>query len=342
MLAHEAEFTIKEGAIGLPYVSHDIGSFLGPPTQSGCNGTLGHTSHLPDDLYVRWVQFGTFQPLDRLHSHHGDRLPWEYPGAAEQAATAFLRLRERLVPHLYTLARAAYDKGLPMTRALYYQWPELEDAYQHPTHYLLGDDLLIAPVTTAGNPASTSVWIPPGTWVDYFTGEILTGPATVTRSIPFERYPVFARSGSILVTQPDLMTSSAGPQDNLIVSVWPTAGSSSSYELYEDEGIGFAYEKNAYSRTRLQATTHSSGCNTVTIGAQQGSFPGALPARSWEIRSIGMEPPSKVLINGANISNSSNGPGWSYDSSTRTLIIKTAALSTASTATIEAQTGGCH
>jgi hypothetical protein len=148
MLAHQAEFTAAEGAaIGMPYVSHDIGSFLGPPIAGNvCNGTVGRTARLPEDMYVRWLQFGTFQPLDRLHSHHGDREPWDYPGEPQQIATDFLRLRGRLVPYLYTLSRQAHDTGLPMVRALYLQWPELDEAYQHPTQYTLGDDMLIAAV----------------------------------------------------------------------------------------------------------------------------------------------------------------------------------------------------
>src|SRR3546814_8865665 len=99
------------------YVTHYIGSFLGPPRAGGvCNGTLGHTAHLPDDLYLRWLQFGVFQPLLRLHSSHGDRLPWDYDDATAAIAADFLRLRERLVPQLYSLARASYDDGLPIAR----------------------------------------------------------------------------------------------------------------------------------------------------------------------------------------------------------------------------------
>ena len=94
----------------MPYVSHDIGSFAG--------------NHLPEDLYMRWVQFGAFQPVRRLHSDHGDRLPWQYADAVRGAAANFLRLREAMVPYLYATARQAYDTGLPMARALYLEWPE--------------------------------------------------------------------------------------------------------------------------------------------------------------------------------------------------------------------------
>jgi alpha-glucosidase (family GH31 glycosyl hydrolase) len=339
MLAFEAQFTASEGNIGLPYVTHDIGSFLGPPqATTGCNGTLGHTAHLPDDFYVRWVQFGTFQPLDRLHSNHGDRLPWEYPGVAETAASDFLRLRERLVPFLYTLSRQAYDSGLPMTRALYLQWPELDEAYKHPTEYTLGADMLIATVAAAGNPATVAVWIPPGEWTDYFTGETFTGPQTVTRSVSYEQYPVFLRSGAILPTQLDLPTSSAGPQDNLVLTVWPGAGANNRLDLYEDQGQGFGYRDNAYGFTPLHLSA-TADCATLTIGARQGQFPGALAQRSWTLNFVGVPATATatVRIGGRIVAASA----WNYNAATRTLTINTGTVTTAAAVSVSAGGSGC-
>src|SRR5207248_3668841 len=134
MLAFEARFTPDEAASGLSNVSHDIGSF--------------HGNHLPDDLYARWVQLGTFQPVLRLHSDHGDRLPWNYTGAAAASAERFLRLRESLVPYTYTLARQANQTGVPITQPLYLSYPAQDAAYTNPQEYLYGDDVLVAPITT--------------------------------------------------------------------------------------------------------------------------------------------------------------------------------------------------
>jgi alpha-glucosidase (family GH31 glycosyl hydrolase) len=161
--------------------------------QCGPVGTSSLTAHLPDDLYARWVALGTFQPLDRLHSDHGDRLPWSYGAEAEAAATSFLQLREALVPYLYSLAGQAHDTGLPMTRGLYIEWPDLDAAYQHPSEYLLGRDVVVAPVIAPGDPAPATVWVPPGTWVDYFTREVLHGPAVVHEQVPLSRMPVLVR-----------------------------------------------------------------------------------------------------------------------------------------------------
>lgn len=336
MLAYEAQFTTSEGNIGLPYVTHDIGSFLGPPTTTGCNGTLGRTPHLPDDFYVRWVQFGTFQPLDRLHSHHGDRLPWEYSGAAAVSASAFLRLRERLVPFLYTLSRQSYDSGLPMTRALYLQWPELDEAYNHPTEYTLGKDMLVAPVISAGNPATVTVWLPPGEWTDYFTGETFMGPQTVNLSVSYDQYPVFLRSGAILSTQPDVPTSSASPQDNLVLSVWPGSGANGALDLYDDEGHGFGYRSGAYSFTSLRSAS-SAGCAQLSIGAARGQFPGALTQRSWKVQFNNVAEPEQVRIDGRIAA----ADLWHYDANQQLLEIMIEAAPVNTPLQVSAGNSGC-
>ena len=131
------------------------------------------------DIYARWVQLGTFQPILRLHSSHaGNRLPWDYPQPADGIAASFLRLREALVPYTYTLAAQSVSTGLPITRPLYLDYPGQPAAYTNPTEYLYGSDVLVAPVTTPGTVSTESVWFPPGQWTDWFTGATFTGPSS--------------------------------------------------------------------------------------------------------------------------------------------------------------------
>ncbi|MCR9092543.1 MAG: DUF5110 domain-containing protein, partial [Proteobacteria bacterium] len=258
LMRFQAEMTAAEGGIGLPYVSHDIGSFLGEPLAGAeCNNVINTNPNPPEEMYVRWIQFGTFEPIMRLHSHHGERLPWEYGGRAEPIATAFLRLRGQLVPTMYTLSRVAHDTGLPMARAMYLQWPEYEAAYDYRSQYTVGMDMLVASVAAPGDPATIEMWVPPGEWVDFFTGEVLTGPAEISRSVPLEHYALFLRKGAILPLQPELLTSQHGPQDNLIVHVWP--GADGAFSLYEDEGRGFAYREGAYQWTPLRLQSAAEG-----------------------------------------------------------------------------------
>jgi hypothetical protein len=194
-LQYEVGYTPGESAsTGLAAISHDIGGHTNGLQQPGSEP--GSTK-LPDDLYARWVQFGTFQPIDRLHSNHSDRLPWQYGPAAKASAEKFLNLREKLLPYTYAVAKTATATGLPITRPLYLAYPNQPEAYALAgAEYLYGPDFLVAPVTTPGTGAvTTSVWFPPGnTWTDYFTGEVHPGGTTAQVTTTLDTMPVFTRS----------------------------------------------------------------------------------------------------------------------------------------------------
>ncbi|GLY15007.1 alpha-xylosidase [Kineosporia sp. NBRC 101677] len=194
-LQAQVGYTPGEGvATGLAAVSHDIGGHTGGLQEPGSEP--GSTK-LPDDLYARWVQLGTFQPIDRLHSNHSDRLPWQYGPAAEASAKKFLKLRRTLLPYTYRAAQEATRTGTPITRPLYLAYPKEQEAYATAgTQYLYGPDLLVAPVTSPGTSATTSVWFPPGsTWTDGFTGKKYRGGTTAEITSTLDTMPVFVRSG---------------------------------------------------------------------------------------------------------------------------------------------------
>ncbi|MDQ3936065.1 MAG: DUF5110 domain-containing protein [Actinomycetota bacterium] len=313
MLDFQSRFTVAEGNIGLPYVSHDIGSFKG--------------KHLADDMYVRWIQAGAFGPINRLHSNHGDRLPWEYGGEAARIAAEFLRLRGTLVPLLYTLAREAHDTGVPIVRGTYLRWPKRDDAYAHDRQYLLGDDLLVAPVGAPGDPATKRVWFPPGEWVDFFTGERHRGPAVKELSVPLARMPVFARAGSVLVRQPFRHNEAEGTPRRLQLDV--QAGADGAFRLYEDAGDGLAYRRGAHAFTRISHDDRGAAGAVVRIGAARGSFPGRLGRRGWDVRLAGIDRPGTVTIDRRATTE------WTYDEATRTVTVATPRLPTSRTARIE-------
>ncbi|NUR29226.1 MAG: DUF5110 domain-containing protein, partial [Catenulispora sp.] len=307
MLAYEARFTADEAAAGLSNVSHDIGSF--------------HGGHLADDMYARWVQLGTFQPVLRLHSDHGDRLPWNYGTAAAASATKFLRLRESLVPYTYSLARQANQTGVPIVRPLYLNYPGQSAAYTSTGEYLYGDDVLVAPITTAndanGN-GSTSVWVPPGTWTNYFTGTSYTGPATVTVTSPMGEMPVFLRSGGVLPTRTDYVdhaTQSALSQ--LTVNV--AAGGDGSFTLYQDAGEGLGYQSG---QSTTSPITWSDSTRTLTLGATSGTFGGAAAARAYTLRLSNTVAPTAVSVDGVVVPETA----WGFNPNLRTVTVTTAAL----------------
>ncbi|GAA2909735.1 alpha-xylosidase [Actinoplanes cyaneus] len=195
-LRFEVGYTPGESAAtGLAAISHDIGGHTNGLQEPG--GEPGSTK-LPDDLYARWVQMGTFQPIDRLHSNHSDRLPWQYGPAANASAKKFLNLRKKLQPYTYAAAAEATRTGTPIVRAMYLAYPNEQEAYASAgSQYLYGPDLLVAPVTTPGTTASTTVWFPPGnTWTDYFTGKRYAGGTTASITTTLDTMPVFVRSGA--------------------------------------------------------------------------------------------------------------------------------------------------
>ncbi|WP_436535965.1 TIM-barrel domain-containing protein [Actinoplanes sp. HUAS TT8] len=195
-LRFEVGYTPGESAAtGLAAISHDIGGHTGGLQEPGSEP--GSTK-LPDDLYARWVQMGTFQPIDRLHSNHSDRLPWQYGPAANASAKKFLNLRKKLQPYTYAAAKEATRTGTPIVRAMYLAYPGEQEAYASAgSQYLYGPDLLVAPVTTPGATATTTVWFPPGnSWTDYFTGKRYAGGTSAAVTTTLDTMPVFVRSGA--------------------------------------------------------------------------------------------------------------------------------------------------
>ncbi|MBG0813453.1 TIM-barrel domain-containing protein [Planomonospora sp. ID82291] len=170
---------LAHGLSGIPFWSHDAGGFTGRPT---------------DDLYVRWTQFGALSPLLRLHGTTS-REPWEFP-EVEAEAVAALKLRYRLMPYLYTAAVEAARTGAPMMRALCVDHPDDPVAWQADLEYLLGRDLLVAPMTSPDG--VRRVYLPAGEWIDHWTGEALAGGRYVTVSAPLERIPLFVRRGAVI------------------------------------------------------------------------------------------------------------------------------------------------
>lgn len=324
-LAMEAQLSPDEGSIGVPYVSDDIGGFLGPP--SG-------TPNDPSDLYLRWLALGTFQPLMREHSNAGQnaRLPWEYNASTQAAGDAFLRLRESLVPYLYTLAARSSSAGLPMTRALYLDYPGQAPAYEHPGEYLLGSDMLVAPVTTPGKVAATTVWFPPGNWTDWFTGATFTGPSTQTLQVPLDRMPVFVKDGGIIPLQPS--SGHAQNAGSAPVTLKVFAGASGHYSMYDDAGTGLGYQHGQYTETPVRYLS-GRGTSSVIIGAARGHYAGEPGSRAYTVDLTDVSRPRAVLVNGRRLPAS----GWSYDSAAHALVVAVGSVATGATATVT-QIGG--
>ncbi|RZS91710.1 alpha-glucosidase (family GH31 glycosyl hydrolase) [Motilibacter rhizosphaerae] len=327
-LAAEVGFTSGESAsTGLSPISHDIGGHnrgeqYGIPGSDVVNGR--RTTKLPDDLYARWVQFGTFQPIDRLHSDHGDRLPWQYPGAAGASASKFLNLREALVPYTYTLARQAEATGVPVVRPTYLEYPGEQEAYATAGgEYLYGSDVLVAPVTTPGTTATTHVWFPTGSsWTDWFTGKTYAGGTSAEITTGLDTMPVFVKAGGIVTTRTAAVTNDVqNPLTAVTLTVAP--GAQGTTTLFEDDGTTTDRRQSATTEIHYVESAHK---GTLKVRAANGSFAGQVGSRTWTVRFLDVPQPQTVTIDDV----PAPAGSWSWDAQTRTLSVTAPARSTSS------------
>ena len=182
---------------------------------------------------------------------------------------------------MYTLARDAYDTGLPITGALYLQWPGLAAAYEHPSEYTFGPDMVVEPVTASGDPAPATIWVPPGQMDRLLHRRPTPRPRTVTLSVPLSSD---ARAGPRRVDRPDRAVRAvhhAGPAEDRGPDRVP--GDPRSFRLYDDQGAGFGYQRGAFTWTPIVYRRHGVR-STLTIGPARGRFPGAPATRSWVVR----------------------------------------------------------
>lgn len=298
-LEFQVGYTAGQAATtGLSAISHDIGGFN------------ANRAKIAEDLYVRWVQLGAFQPILRLHGNHSERLPWEYGEQARIASTAFLNLRENLVPLTYSLARQATDSGIPVVRPTYLEYPGRQDAFAAAGgQYFYGPSLLVAPITSPGTSATTSVWFPPGTWTDYFTGKTYTGPSTAEVTADWNTMPVFLKAGGIIPQRGHNVTNDVQhPLDDVLLTV--AGGANGSFSLYEDDG-----KTGTTSATTKIAYTENGGRRTLTVNPAAGSFPGQSASKVWSVAFTNAPAPKTVQINAKTLPQSQ----WEWNPTTRTL-----------------------
>ncbi len=312
-LAFQPYFTATAANVGYGYWSHDIGG------------------HMPGvvapELYTRWVQWGVFAPILRTHTTKNpdaERRIWAYPPRyAETMRDAFL-LRYALIPYIYTEARAAYDTGISLLRPMYYDYPEAPEAYEFKDQYMFGDDMLVSPVVGAESPesqmATRSIWLPPGQWIEWFTGARLQGPVRVERSFTLGEIPVYVKAGAIIPMQPKMRHTGEKPVDPLILTIFP--GESGATKVYEDAGNDLGYKKGEFAYTEVRHAVDQ-GTAKIEILPVEGRFPGQLTQRQYEIRLPGTLPPESVSYNGTAVpfTHEQVSPRWTYEGDTLTTII---------------------
>ena len=275
------------GISGAPFWGSDIGGYLDgglPPAQQ-------------EELWLRWLEFGAFSPI--MRGQLGDKgydAVYLWSNTRTEAAFRFYAdLHQSLFPYLYAAARTAHLTGMPIMRHLFLAYPDDPRVYGLNDEYLLGPDLLVAPVIVPGA-VGKQIYLPSGNWIDYWTGALIRGGRVVIAPAPMDRIPVFVRGGALM---PFLAT----PGDTLApasdASVHP-AGAGLRLRLYPG---GTGEQVTLADQTRL-ADTITSHLITVRISG---------PRRPYTVQAPLAAVPSGVFLGGRLMSRT-NGPlGWSYD-----------------------------
>lgn len=292
-LAFQPEFTATAANIGYGWWSHDIG---------------GHMNGVNDrELQTRWVQFGVFSPIMRLHSSNNPLMskePWRW-GLRECAIQAeFMRLRHRLVPYLFSEQVWGHRALCPLIVPMYWVWPEHDGAWNVPGQYCFGRQLLVAPVTQPVDAVSAlarvDVFVPPGRWVDVLTGREYRGGRSVAMYRSLDCFPVLAGEGAVIPLAGHAshdeasIVSFAGGVGVVDAGVSPmvgiehpselevvvVAGADGGYELIEDDGVdgGCVWRTQlVWNDTQRVLTVHP-----VHFSGLRGTF--SVNSRRWKVR----------------------------------------------------------
>ena len=257
-------------ATGLAYWGNDIGGWQPLPAvhqalrpvlidPADARDTVGGDDDYPE-LLVRWFEYGTFLPTLRLHGDRKHTEVWAFGKQAETVMAQFLRLRYSLIPYLYSLGHGTYESGAPFMRALFMDFPDDPLVSNLGDEYMLGPALLVAPVTEQGV-TTRSVYLPAGSdWYDFWTNRRYAGGQRISAAAPIDRIPVFVRAGSILPLG-EQVPSTASHQALSEVRVYP--GRNARFELYDDDGITYGYEKGQ-GRSAILSWDQGSGKLSVT------------------------------------------------------------------------------
>lgn len=257
----------------------------------------GYKGRPSDENYARWIEFGAFTPIFRVHGTFGQkRQPWVYGPVAEAAASTAIRLRYSLLPYIYAYQHSNHAHGVGLVRPLTFGWPHDPKVRNDVDAWMFGEWLLVSPVVEQGQ-TSKRVYLPAGTWTNWFSGKVYTGGQTITLPVDAKTWrdiPLFIRDGAIIPTQPVMDYVDQRPVSMVTVQVFPT-GHATHFDYYDDDGETYAYEKGVYYLQPMTAQRHGNQVD-FTLVAPQGSYK---PALQDYLLAIHGDAASVVRLNGA-------------------------------------------
>lgn len=225
VLAFQPYFTANAANAAYGWWSHDIGGH--------------HQGYRDDELYLRWIQFGVFSPILRLHSTAIELLgkePWKYRQDVYKSAKEWLNFRHKLIPYIFSMNHRCHSDGIALCEPMYYSYPNDKNAYNVANQYMFGSELMVCPITSPQNKevgmGSVKVWIPDGEYTDIFTLQKYAGSQVLTLNRELYIIPVLAKAGAVIPLSADSGNDSSNPQK---LEVWVFKGNHE-FVMYEDNG----------------------------------------------------------------------------------------------------------
>ncbi|HVK24625.1 MAG TPA: discoidin domain-containing protein [Actinokineospora sp.] len=280
-------------------------------------------------------------------SGYSDKQPWRWAEPTLSINRKYLKLRERILPYLYSTSRVAHETGYPSTRAMVLEYPNDPVAQGNATsqQFMAGDAFLVAPITS-DTTTRDGIYLPAGTWTDYWTGTTYQGPGWLNGySAPLDTLPLFVKGGGIVPMWPQMNYAGEKPFTPITFDVYPRGNSS--FSLYEDDGNTRAFQTGSFAKQAVSVTAPTSGSGNVVInvGASNGSYTGKLASRGYELNVHVAGAPTTVTRGTTTLTKYTTKAtydaattGWFHDAADRggVLYVKTGSLSTSSAFTITA------
>ncbi|HEX9652371.1 MAG TPA: glycoside hydrolase family 31 protein [bacterium] len=298
------------GISGVPFVGTDVGGFGGTPSP---------------ELFARWIESAVFAPFFRAHTHYdgSDQEPWSFGENVEEISKKFITRRYEGLPHLYSLFWEAHQTGAPILRPLFWHHQNDPHVYdgQWQEQFLVGENLLVAPVTRIGHNLK-KVYLPPGQWLDLNTETVYDGGKAIIVDAPIDRLPMFLRSGGIIPSQEPMQYVGEKACTKLMLDIF-AAGQSASYQFYEDDAESYDYASGKYRLTDLSVTKKGKELQISKTRSHDAYQP---TERLLQLRVHAVAAPVAAIALGntslSEFKSSQNGTGYSYDAEKRILTIQ--------------------
>jgi alpha-glucosidase len=299
-LANQVPLSLSAGMGLIPFWATDI------------SGYCGDIEDYPAmaELYVRWLQFGVFNPLSRAH-HEGNNAaePWLFGERAEKICKEAIELKYRLFPYFYTFAREAYDHGMPLMRALLLEYPNDPETYKAEGQFLLGNRLLVAPVVKKGA-VKKKLYLPEGEWIDFNNGKtVYEGEQWISYDAPLEVIPLFVKKGSIIPMMPVMNYIHEKKNYPVLFHIYPANEmETAEFELYEDDGESLEYQSDKGRRTIVKCSSDKNSY-TITSSSALAAFTDRKEKRNFIFNLHLSKKPLSVTVNAKKLALQS----WSWD-----------------------------